>query len=201
MKFYYSPGACSMASHIALNETGLRYSAEAVDLKTHKYNGGDFYQVNPKGYVPVLETDNGQKLTENAVLLQYIADQKPESNLMPKPGTFERYKALEWLNFMATEVHKGFGPLWDPTSPQETKKSATEKLFKRFDFVSKHLENNQFMLGSSFSIVDCYLFTLLGWTHFHKLDITKYKPLMAYMERVKSRPAVMSAMKEEGLLQ
>src|SRR3954471_9475153 len=116
MKLFYSPGSCAMASHIALNEAGLRFSTEPVDLKNHTYKGGDFKQINPKGYVPAMELDNGDKLTENAVILQYIADQKPEANLIPRAGTIERYHAMEWLNFIATEIHKGFGPLWNPAA-------------------------------------------------------------------------------------
>lgn len=200
MRLFYSPGSCAMASHIALNETGLKFTTEAVDLRTHTFSGGDYRKINPKGYVPALELDNGDKLTESAVVLQYIADQKPEANLIPKAGTIERYHCMEWLNFLATEIHKGFGPLWSPNSPQETKKSAIDRLNLRLDYLNSHLQNNKFITGNQFTVADCYLFTLLSWCDFHKMDITKYNAIGDYRKRISDRPSVMKTLKEEGLV-
>jgi glutathione S-transferase len=189
-----------MASHIALNEIGAKFSAEAVDLKTHTFSGGDYKKINPKGYVPALELDNGDKLTENAVLLQYIADQKPEANLIPKHGTIERYHCLEWLNFLATEVHKAFTPLWNPTSSEDARKYAIEMLHKRFTFINTKLQGTKFLMGDQFTVADCYLFTLFGWAGYHKLDMSKYSAIGQYSERIQARPAVMNTLKQEGLI-
>jgi glutathione S-transferase len=200
MKLYYSAGACSLAPHIVLQESGVKFAAEAVDLKTHQVSGSDFYKVNPKGSVPTLELDNGQILTEGAVIMQYIADQKPESGLMPKAGTMERYRAQEWLNYIATEIHKGFSPLWSDKTPETMKVIVKENLFKKFDFLNKRLTDSQFLTGSQFSAADAYLFTILNWTNFLKIDISKWSAFTAVMKRVTERPAVQTVLKAEGLL-
>jgi glutathione S-transferase len=208
MKLYYSPGACSMASHILLHETGAKHQSDNVDMKTKKTaSGEDFNQVNPKSQVPTLKTNDGQILTESAVVLQYISEQHPEKNLLPKWGTWERFKANEWLNYVATEIHKGMGILFavdrmvaHPQGKEELRKSSVEAMGKKFDYLSKHLKENQFMLGQQFSAVDAYLFTILNWHGFLKVDMTKWPTLMGYMEKVKSRPSVQAAMKAEGLI-
>ncbi len=200
MKLYYSPGACSMAPHIVLQEAGMKHAAEAVNLKTHQVGGSDYYKINPKGSVPALELDNGQLLTENAVVIQYICDQTQEAGLLPKAGTLERYRAMEWLNFIATELHKGFGPLWNPNTLPEARQQAVENLGKKFDFLAKHFKTNSFLMGQQFSAPDAYLFTVLNWTNFHKIDMGKWPELKSYMERVGSRPAVQSTLKAEGLM-
>jgi glutathione S-transferase len=200
MKLYYSPGACSLAPHIVLEELGLAAEKIPVDLKNKTYAGGNYLQVNPKGAVPALQADNGELLTENAVILQYLADQKPDAGLLPAWGTFERYRALELLNFIATEVHKGFGPLWDASAPDAAKTKAKELLAKRFGYLEERLRGKQFLLGDKLMVPDAYLFVTLGWTRFHKLDMANFPELMKYAERVQQRPAVAAAMRAEGLL-
>lgn len=155
MKLYFAPGACSMASHIALNEAGINHEMEKVDLKTHTYGDGkDFYKVNPKGYVPALILDDGDLLTENAVVLQYICDQQPSKNLMPPAGTKERYRAMEWIHFLATEIHKTQGVFFNPKAPEEQKKQAHELLPKKFAILAKALDNSDFLMGSQISAPD-----------------------------------------------
>ena len=208
MKIYYSPAACSMATHIMLEEAGLKYQAIKVDLREKKTEtGADFFKVNPKGQVPVLETDDGQILTEGAVLLQFVADQSPEKNLLPKLGTWERYKANEWLNYVATEIHKGMVSFFTIDSMVANKEgnaefrtAATANLSKKLDFLSEHFKNNQFLLGNQFSAADSYLFTILNWHGWLKFDLTKWPAIMSYMERIKSRPSVQKVMKAEGLI-
>jgi glutathione S-transferase len=199
MKLYYSQGACSLAPHIALHEADLAYTLEPVNLKTKTIREGDYTKVNPKGYVPALKLDNGELLTEVAVILQYIADLKPDARLFPKAGTPERWKALEWLNFVATEIHKGFGPLWNPSMPAEGKEMAKATLGKKFGYISERLSGN-FLLGQQYSIVDCYLFTVLNWSPMVGVDLSPWPELGRYIERVRNRPAVQAAMKSEGLI-
>ena len=201
MKLYYSPGACSFAPHLLLNEAGIAHEAVLVDLRAKTYaGGGDFKKINPKGYVPTLQLDNGQVLTENAVILQYLADHKPEAQLMPKFGSFERYHCIEWENFIATELQNGFGPLWDPSTPEEYKNTVKTRLAGRFEFVSKHLSDHHYLMGQQYSIVDAYLFTILSWAPMHKIDLSPYAPIKAYMERIGSRPATVKTLKDEGLV-
>lgn len=200
MKLFYSSGSCSMSPHIALLESGLKFELEKVDLATKRTPTGDFNKVNPKGYVPALLLDNGQLLTEGAVIVQYIADQKPEMNLLPKTGTFERYRAQEWLNFVATEVHKGFSPLFNKDIPELMAKTVRDKLTKRFDFLAEHFTKNNFLMGTQYSVADGYLFTVMSWSDNLKFDLTKWPVLLGFMERVKIRPATQTAMKTEGLL-
>ena len=200
MKLYYSPGACSLAPHILLIETGLDFTKERVDLKTHKTElGTDFYQINPKGSVPAIELDNKEVLTEGAVLIQYVADQKPEKNLMPKFGTLERYRAQEWLNFVSTDIHKNFSPLFNSQNSDDVKNRSKDTLAKKFDYLSKHFEKNDFLMGPHFTGPDAYLFLCLRWTRSTGPDLTKWPRLLSFMERMQSIPSVQKAMAAEGL--
>ena len=200
MKLYFSPAACSLAPHIALHELGLPFSALKVDLKAHKVaDGTDYYTVNPKGYVPLLELDGGERLTEAAVILQYIADRKP-GTLAPAFGTMERYRLMEWLNFISTEVHKQFAPLWYPTTPDATKEAQKAKLATRFDHIAKALANQPYLTGEKFTIADAYLFTILNWSGMLDVDLGRWPALQQFQARVAARPNVQKAMKEEGLI-
>ena len=200
MKLYYAPGACSMAPHIALVEAGLKVDLEKVDLGTHKTaSGEDYTKINPKGYVPALQLDNGEMLTEVGVLLQYIADQKPDAGLAPKVGTMERYHLMEWLNFVSTEVHKQFGPMFNPKITAEHKTNQLNLLNRRFDYLSQQLTGKQYLMGAKFSVVDAYLFTVLNWSNFLNIDMAKWPVLKDYMARVAGRTAVKDTLKAEGL--
>ena len=201
MKLYYAPGACSLAPHIALREAGLGFELEKVDLASKQTeNGEDFRKVNPMGYVPALKLDSGEILTEVAVLLQYIADEKPGSELAPTFGGMERYRLMEWLNFIATEVHKTLGALFNPRITPEWKDSQLATFGQRCDVLAGQLDGKQYLPGNSFTIADAYLFTILGWTRFHKIDMSKWPTLTDYMVRVAERPAVIEAMRKEGLI-
>lgn len=200
MKLYYAPGACSLAPHIALAEAGLPYTLARVDLAKHTVEDGRSYrEVNPKGYVPTLELDDGTRLTEAGVVLQYIADRAP-GTLAPAFGGLDRYRLMEWLNFVATEIHKGFGPLWDSSAPQATHASAREKLAKRFEFVERALSQQPYLTGPEFSVADAYLFTVMRWTDHFKIDLSRFPAVRAFMTRVGARPKVQAALREEGLL-
>jgi glutathione S-transferase len=199
MKLYYSPGACSLAPHIALSESGLDYAAVKVDLGKHQLaDGTDYYTINPKGYVPLLETDDGTRLAEVAVILQYIADRKP-GTLAPAFGSMERYRLMEWLNFIATEIHKQFGPLWDPSTPDATKERQRATLAKRFDYVSKTLSVQPYLTGDKFSIADAYLFTVANWAGTLKVDLSPWPALQQFQARVAARPKVHATLVAEGL--
>lgn len=202
MKLYYSPAACSLAPHIVLRETGAEFTLEKVDVAAKKLaDGGDFYAVNPKGYIPVLELDDGERLTEGVVIQQYLADQKPQSGLAPPHGTRERLKLEEWLVFLSTEVHKAFSPLFLPTTPDEVKATSRDKVGQRLDFVEKTLaDGRQYLTGANFTVADAYLFTLTNWTKFTGIDLAKWPSLQAHSARVAARPAVQAALKAEGLL-
>ena len=201
MKLYFSPGACSLSPHICLRETGQKFDVEQVDTGTKKTkNGGDYLKVNPKGYVPALQLDNGEVLTEGPAIVQYIADQKPESGLMPKAGTMERYRAQEWLNFLTSELHKAYSHLFNPGTPDAYKGAIKEKLGTRYDFLAKQLDGKPFLMGSQFSAPDAYLFTLLGWNPHVGMNMDKWPTLKTYSDRVAARPAVQAAMKAEGLI-
>lgn len=180
---------------------GLEYDAVPVNLRTHTYSStvGDYYQVNPKGSVPAIELDNGEVLTENAVILQYLSDQKPDSNMLPKVGTFERYRALEWLNFIATELHKSFSPLFHSDTPEEYKKITRDKIAKSFDFVAKGLSSKPFLMGEHFSAPDAYLFVMLRWATKMKVDIVQWPALTQFFERVRHLPATVRTFEAEGL--
>ena len=199
MKLHYSPGACSLAAHIVLNEAGLAYDAVKVDLRKHVLaDGTDYYKINPKGYVPVLVLDDGQRLTEVAVILQYIADQKP-GTLAPAYGSLARYRVMEWLNFIATELHKQFGPLWYADTPDATKEKQRATLAKRFAYLSETLSAQPYLTGDAFTIADAYLFTILNWAHMVKLDLTPWPALQHFLSRVAARPQVHAALVAEGL--
>jgi glutathione S-transferase len=200
MKLYYSPGACSLAPHIALVEAGVPFTAVKVDLGTHKLaDGTDYYTINPKGYVPLLELEGGERLAEVAVILQYIADRKP-GTIAPAFGTMERYRLMEWLNFIATEVHKQFSPLWHPTTPDATKETQRAKLATRFDLVAKTLANRPYLTGETFTVADAYLFTVVNWAATLKIDLARWPALQQFQARVAARPKVREAMKAERLV-
>ena len=202
MKLYYVPGACSLAPHIALREAGLQFEIDKVDPATkNTASGENLVKINPKGYVPTLKTTDGNVLTEAGVLVQFIADQKPESGLAPKHGTMERYRMMEWINFIATELHKGFGPLWNPQAPAETKEHAKAHLARRFETLEAHFATQPFLMGDSFTVADGYLFTVVNWANFVKMDLSKWPKLGEFLGRVASRPKVQEALKAEGLIQ
>jgi glutathione S-transferase len=201
MKLYFTPGACSMAPHIALGELGLAVDVEQVDLRAKRTQGGDDYtRVNPKGYVPALRLDNGDLLTEVAVILQYLADQKPDASLIPKTGTLERYHVLEWLNFISSEIHKQFSPFFNPKITAEWRENQVSLLSRRFDYVSAQLSGKSYLMGDKFTVADAYLFTILGWHQHAGLDLGKWPTLKDYHARVAARPAVQATMKAEGLI-
>jgi glutathione S-transferase len=201
MKLYYAPGACSLSPHIVSREAGIPVELKKVNLKDKVVEGGaDFSKVNGKGYVPALELDNGQVLTEGPVIVQYLADQKPESGLAPKAGSFERYRLQEWLNFITAEIHKGFSPLFKPNTPDEYKKIVRENLAGRFDWLNQQLAGKEYLMGKSFTVADAYLFTVLTWTKPLQIDLGKWPNVAAFLARVSARPKVKEAMKAEGLI-
>lgn len=201
MKLYYSPGACSLTAHIVLREAGLDFTPVLASTKTHKLDDGtDYYTINPKGSVPLLELDDGQRLTEVAMLVQYIADQVPDKKLIAAFGTMERYRQMEWLNFIATELHKGFGSLFNPATPEEFKAMARTAVAGRLKWVDQQLEGRQFLMGDGFSVPDAYLFNIANWGKFTNVDISALPNLMAFQSRVAARPAVQQALKTEGLI-
>lgn len=202
MKLYYSPAACSLSPHIVLAESGLAYTLEKVNLREtpHRTESGvDFATINPKGYVPALLLDNGELLTEGVAIVQYIADQVPGKYLAPANGTLARYRLQETLNYIATEIHKGFGPLWSPANSQEVKDAAWEKLAKRIDWLAGQLGSKEYLLGE-YSVADAYLFTCLSWAKYLQRSLDAWPTLTAYLARVAARPAVQQALKAEGLL-
>ena len=201
MKLYYSAGACSLSPHIALEEAGISYEAISAPTKTHKLpDGSDYYQINPLGYVPLLVLDDGRQLREGPAIVQFIADQAPEKNLAPANGTFERSKLQEWLNFIGTELHKGFSPLFNPTTPADFKPMVIAKLSERLKFTDGELAGKQYLMGDTFSVADGYLFTVTNWAQYVGVDISSFENLLALRARVAARPAVIAAMKAEGLL-
>ncbi len=200
MKLFYAPGSCALSPHIALLEAGLKFDLEKVDLATKNTASGDFKKINPKGYVPALVLDNGEVLTEGAVIVQYIADQKPEAKLLPKAGTFDRYRAQEWLNFISTEIHKGFSPLFAKDIPEPSSKLVRDRLTRHFDFLAQHFTKHHFLMGNQYTVADGYLFTVMNWSEHLKFDLTKWPSLLGFLERVKNRPATNTALKEQGLI-
>lgn len=201
MKLYYSPGACSLSPHIVLHESGLKFETVLASTKTHKLQDGtDYYTINAKGYVPLLELANGDRLSEGPVIVQYIADLVPEKQLAPANGSWPRYRLQEWLNFITTELHKGFSPLFNPAMPEEAKALFRAKLIERFTLVDKELEGRDYLLGDQFSVADAYLFTVSNWGQYVGVDLSGFAHLSAYRARVAARPAVQAAMKAEGLL-
>ena len=201
MKLYYSPGACSLSPHIALREAGLTFEAVLVDTKTHQLaDGSDYYAINPKGYVPLFELDNGERLSEGPAIVQYIADQVPAKNLAPANGTMARYRMQEWLNFITSELHKGFGVIFNPAMPEGAKPVARTRVTQRLKWIDEQLEGKQYLLGDAFSVADAYLFTVANWAPHVGLDISGLKHLGAFQARMAARPAVQAALKAEGLL-
>jgi glutathione S-transferase len=193
MKLYYSPGACSLHPQITLREAGIPFEMERVDLRAHKvHDGTDYYTVNPKGYVPALRLDDGSLLTEGAVIDQYVADLRPEKKLIPAAGTIERYRVQEWLNFIATEIHKSFSSLFG--GDDAAKEAARARLAKRFDFVQESLGSRPYLTGETFTVADAYLFNMLRWTASTGIDLAKWPGLKAFFERVQQRPAVQAAL-------
>jgi glutathione S-transferase len=201
MKLYYSPGACSLSPHIVAREAGIPIELKKTSTKDKTIEGGgDYWKVNGKGYVPALELDDGQILTEGPAIVQYLADLKPEAGLAPKAGTFERARLQEWLNFLTAEVHKSFSPLFKPNTPDAYKPIVKENLATRFDWLDKQLAGKDYLLGKSFSVADAYLFVLLGWTKPTQIDLARWPNLAAFYARVAARPKVKEALKAEGLL-
>ena len=200
MKLYYAPGACSLSPHIVARELGLPIELKKVNNKDKTVEGGgDYWKVNGRGYVPALELDNGQTLTEGPAIVQYLADLRPEAGLAPKAGSFERYRLQEWLNFLTSEIHKSFSPLFKPNTPEEYKKIAKENLAGRFDWLDKQLAGKEYLMGA-FSVADAYLFVLLNWTGFQNIDLKRWPNLAAFHARVGARPKVQEALQAEGLL-
>lgn len=201
MKLYYSPGACSLSPHIVLHESGLPFTVERVDLKTKQTEtGADFFQVNPNGYVPTLQLDGGEILTEGPAIVQWIADQVPARKLAPPNGTLERARLQEWLNFISTELHKSHSALFNPAAPDEWKTAMRELLTRRFTTVAQKLEGRDYLLGADFSVADAYLFVVMSWGKWVKIDYAPWPVLQAYQARIAARPAVQAALKAEGLL-
>lgn len=200
MKLFYKPGACSLASHIALRESGMDFSLVGVDLaKKQLENGEDFWQINPKGQVPALLLDDNTLLTEGVAIMQYIADTKADRQLLAPAGSIARYKTLEWLNYIATELHKGFTPLFRPDTPEDFKPTVRALLEKKLSYVNDSLRDEEWISGNRFTIADGYLFTVLRWARAVKLDMSGLKNIEAYMARVAARPGVTAAMAAEGL--
>ena len=201
LKLYYSPGACSLSPHIVLREAGLPFELALASTKTHKLaDGTDYYTINPKGYVPLLELADGQRLSEGPVIVQYIADQVPASHLAPPAGTMARYRLMEWLNFITSELHKGFSPLFNPATPEEYKQLARTRLAERLAWVDAQLEGKDYLMGETFTVADAYLFTVAGWGKYVGVDISGLARLSGYMGRVAARPAVQASLKAEGLI-
>lgn len=201
MKLYFSPGTCSLSPHIAAREAGLTIELVPVNIKTHKLSdGSDYHAINSKGSVPVLELADGKRLTEGPAIVQYIADQAPQTSLAPANGTWERYRLQEWLNFITSELHKGFSPLFNPKSPEEAKTLARDKLNERLKWVDEQLQGKSYLMGETFTVADGYLFTVAGWGKFVGVEVAPLTQLSAFMTRVAARPAVQAALNAEGAL-
>lgn len=199
MKLYFSPGACSLSPHIVLREAGLDFSLEKVDLRSKQTASGlDFRTINPKGSVPALQLDDGQVLTEGPAIVQYLADLVPEKRLAPAAGRMERYRLMEWLNFISSEIHKGFGPLFNPDLPAEARKIVLERLLTRFDYLATQLAPSGYLLGGDFSVADAYLFTMLRWSGHFDIKLERWPSIDAYFKRVEQRPAVKAALAAES---
>ena len=202
MKLYYAPGTCSLSPHIALREAGIPFELVRVNLQDKVLlDGTEYLKINPKGYVPALQLDDGSLLCEGPVIVQYIADQAPATKLAPAYGTRERYRLMEWLNYLTSEVHKSFSPLFNAKSTDQTKAFARGMIEQRFNFLSEALANQPYLMGDSFSVADCYLFAMLGWTRNVGIDLAHWPVLTEYVSRIATRIPVQQAMREEGLLQ
>ncbi len=201
MKLFFKAGSCSLSPHIVLKESGLAFETESVDLKSKvTASGANYLEINPKGYVPALVLDSGELLTEGPAITQYIADQVPEKKLAPANGTIARYRLQSWLTFIGTELHKSFGPFFNPQATQEWKEAAMANIERRLTYADQQLKGQDYLLGSDFSVADAYLFTVLSWTKYLKLDLARWPNLLAFQGRVAARPAVQAAMKAEGLI-
>lgn len=201
MKLFYAPGACSMSPHIVLAESGLPFEIERVDLKTKRTaSGADFLAINPKGYVPALELDNGEILTEGPAIVQYVADLAPASKLAPPAGTLARARLQEWLHFIGTELHVRFGPAFDPATPEATRDKAVAAIERRYDWLEPQLATRSWLMGETFSAADAYLYTVASWSKWVKIDLNRWPQLKAYLKRVLERPAVQAMLKSEGLV-
>ena len=200
MKLYFSTGACSLSPRIVLGEAGIPFTAVKTDLKSKETeSGADFLGINSKGSVPALELDDGRVLTEGPAIVQYLADLRPDSGLAPRAGTFERYQLMEILNYITSELHKGFSPLFKPDTPADARKIAEENLAKRFDWLSIRLADRKFLMGETFTVADAYLFTVLRWSGLVHVDLARWPVLTAYLARVGERPKVKEALHAEGL--
>ena len=200
MKLYYSPGACSLSPHIVAREAGIEVDLVKVDLKARKLeDGGDYARINAKGYVPALALDDGTLLTEGTAIVQYLADRHPDSGLAPSNGTLERYRLQEWLNFLTSEIHKSFSPLFNPAAAEGWKQAARENIVRRFDLITERLGPNAYLMGERFTVADAYLFTLLNWCQWTGIDLARWPALKAYQAHVAGRPKVQEALRAEGL--
>jgi glutathione S-transferase len=201
MKLYYAPAACSLSPHIVARELDLPVEIRKVNNKEKTIEGGgDYWKINGRGYVPALELDNGEILTEGPAIVQYLADQKPDAGLAPRAGSLERYRLQEWLNFLTSEVHKQFSPLFKPNTPEDYKPLAKQNIATRFDWLDQQLAGKDFLMGKQFTVADAYLFVLLTWTRPTQIDLSKWPNLVAYQKRVGARPKVQEALQAEGLL-
>ena len=201
MKLYYSPGACSLSVHITLHEAGMVFEPIMAPTKTHKLaDGTDYYSINPLGYVPLLELDDGTRLMEAPALMQYIADQVPDKHLAPANGTVARAQVNGWLNFVSSELHKNFAPLFNPATPADYKPQVTDRLLSRFKWVDEQLAGKQYLVGNTFSVADVYLFNVTNWAPLVKVDISGFTNIAAFRAHMRERPAVQAAMKAEGLM-
>ncbi len=200
MKLYLMPGACSLSPHIVLRELGLDFEPVVVKRDKSTSNGRNFLEVSPNGYVPALELDDGHVLTEGPAIVQYLADQKPESGLAPANGTMSRYDLQSTLNFISTEIHKTFSPLFNPATTDDVRKAQLEKLTLRVGVVATRLEGKQYLFGDTFSVADAYLYTVLTWSRYTNFDLSAWPSVVAFMERVSARPAVQAALEAEKAL-
>lgn len=200
MKLYFSPGACSLSPHIVLREIGQKFDLAKVDLASKKTDAGeDYTRVNPKGYVPALEIKDGEVLTEGPAIVQYLADNAKATDILPAPGTIQRYRAVEWLNFITSEIHKAFGSLFSKTLNEDARKAVIDRLSSRFAYLDQHLTKSKYLLGEAFSVADAYLWTCLRWAQGLGIDLAKWTHLADYVRRVGERPSVRDALKAEGL--
>lgn len=200
MKLYFAPGACSLAPHIASSELGIPLDLEQVDIREKKTKSGkDYWTINPKGQVPLLEMDNGERLSEVPVILQYLSDQKPAAGLSPAAGSAERYRMLEWLNFVTSEMHKTYGPMFRPTTPDEFKKLSREVIGRRLEWLDKQLAGKHYLMGDKFTLADMYMFVVLRWSPIVGVDLSRYPNVKAYADRVAARPKVAEVLTAEGL--
>ena len=200
MKLYFSPGACSLSPHIVLREAGAKFDLEQVDLREKKTKKGhDYWQINPKGQVPLLELDDGLRLSEGPAIVQYVADKNPSAGLVPAVGTIERYQVQGWLTHIGTELHKTFGPMFRPTTPDAYKAISKENLAAKYKNIDKHLAGRQYLTGDRFGVADAYLFTVTRWSPRVELDLSPFPNVGAFMERVAARPKVKEALAAEGL--